>query len=68
MSYTPVNELLADPLENAASALEALSNPIRNRLKNPNEWKDSHLRELADLLQEITSLEVKLRLLAGQVR
>jgi hypothetical protein len=68
MSYTPDNQKLSDPLEKAASALEELASPIRERLKNPNEWKDDHLVELASLLKEVTSLEVKLRLLAGQVR
>lgn len=68
MSYTPDNQRLSDPLEKAASALEELASPIRERLKNPNEWKDDHLVELASLLKEVTSLEVKLRLLAGQVR
>ncbi len=60
--------MLSDPLEKAASALEELASPIRERLKNPSEWKDDHLIELASLLKEVTSLEVKLRLLAGQVR
>ncbi len=68
MSYTPDNQRLSDPLEKAASALEELASPIRERLKNPSEWKDDHLIELASLLKEVTSLEVKLRLLAGQVR
>lgn len=68
MSYTPENQMLSDPLEKAASALEELASPIRERLKNPNEWKDEHLIELASLLKEVTSLEVRLRLLAGQVR
>lgn len=68
MSYTPENQLLSDPLEKAAAALEALASPIRERLKNPSEWSNDHLQELAVLLQDVTSLEVKLRLLAGQVR
>lgn len=68
MSYTPEDQRLSDPLEKAASALEELAAPIRERLKNPSEWKDDHLQELAALLKDVTSLEVKLRLLAGQVR
>ena len=68
MSYTPDNQLLSDPCVNAADALEALTTPIRERLKNPTEWKASHLQELTELLKEAQSLEMKLRLLAAEVR
>lgn len=68
MSYTPENQYISDPLKKAADALEDLASPIRERLKNPNEWKDDHLKEIAVLLNDITEMESRLRLLAGQVR
>ncbi len=68
MSYTPEDQLLSDPLEKAADALEALSSPIRERLKHPDEWKKDHLEELTELHVDLIKMEARLRLLAGQVR
>lgn len=68
MSYTPEDQLLSDPLEKAAASLEELATPIRNRLKSPSDWSGEHLNELAKLLQDITTLETTLRLLAAGVR
>lgn len=68
MSYTPDEEKLSEPLNKACNALEALANPIRARLKNPDNYKASHLVELAELLKDITKMEVRLMLMATQVR
>lgn len=67
MSYTPDDQRLEDPLLKAADALEELEKPIRERLKNPQEWRATHLEELAVLLRDVTDLEARLRLLASQV-
>ena len=68
MSYTPPDQYLRRPLEEAADALEALCTPIRNRMRDAREWKPEHLEELGELLQEIVVLEAKLRLMARSVR
>ncbi len=68
MSYTPDDQLLEDPLKNAADALEKLAAPIRERLKNPIEWSSDHRKEIAELLADITVMECRLRELAGSVR
>ena len=61
-------EKLGEPLEKAATALEYLALPIRTRLKNHSDYKDEHLEELAELLNEVTAMETRLRLLASRVR
>lgn len=68
MSYVPEDQLLAGPLRAAADALVNVCERIRNRLDDQGEWKAEHLEEIAELLREVTALESKLRLLAGQVR
>lgn len=68
MSYTPDDQLLEEPLKNAADSLEKLGAPIRERLKHPSEWNNDHLKELGELLTDITTMESRLRFLAGQVR
>jgi len=68
MSYTPEEERLSFPLDKAANALEELAAPIRARLKNPDDYKNAHLADIADLLNEVTALESRMRLLAGNVR
>lgn len=68
MSYTPENQLLEEPLLKAADALETLQAPLLERLRNPEEWNDSHLRECKEILDEVMSLELKLRRLQSEVR
>lgn len=68
MSYTPDDQLLEKPLENAAEALAELRAPLFQRIKNPQDWSATHLMELGELIKEVTDLEVKLRRLRGIVR
>jgi hypothetical protein len=69
MPYTSPEQLLSEPLEQAASALEDLAVPMRNRLKEPSDrWSDDHLAEIGELLAEVTRLEMRLRRMAREVR
>jgi hypothetical protein len=68
MSYTPDNQLLEAPLLEVVDALEKLELPIRERMKNPNEWNDDHLKELNELLVDVIDFGFRLRALASEVR
>jgi hypothetical protein len=67
MSYTPEAERLTQPLEKVADALEELTSPIRARLKNHNDYKDEHLAEMSNLLNEVTAMESRIRYLLSRV-
>jgi len=68
MSYTPDNQLLEKPAIKAAKALEELSAPIKERLKNQDEWSEKHLEELLVLFRDISDMEIRLRQLAARNR
>jgi hypothetical protein len=65
MSYTPDNQLLETPALKAAEAISELQAPVRERLRNPNEWNEAHLSELKELLFELIEMELRLRKLAA---
>jgi hypothetical protein len=68
MSYTPDDQLLESPLIKAADSLMELQNPIKERLRHPDEWRKDHMEELQQLLRDVSDMEFRLRMLAMEVR
>lgn len=68
MSYTPSNQLLADLASRAAEALHDLADPIRERIKNSDQWRDEHIDELRQLLVQLTDIELQLWRLSNNNR
>jgi len=62
MSYTPDEQLLTPPIEEALEGLRKTKDAIEARLADPERWIESHLHELQALMHKIDDLSLELRL------
>jgi len=68
MSYTPEEQLLTPPIEEALEGLRKTKDAIEARLSDPDRWSVSHLYKLQGLMHKIDKLSLELSLMKSKNR
>ncbi len=68
MSYTPDEQLLRDRIQAHIEIANELIAAMNARICNPEEWNEAHLDELGEFMQDIVSMNIRLRKLQRSTR
>ncbi len=66
MSYTPESHDLDRPIANISNGIEDYSRAVMERVKS-NEYTTAHIKTLADLMNELRLIQIRLITLSGGI-
>ena len=68
MSYTSPSQLLHDRIDRFIDSMDVLDAAMKARVDDVDEWKDSHIEELGEFIEQFASWRTRLRQLQGKTR